>query len=82
MMSFRGRASWAKMILPGGNLTALACHKTKKVNKAVELPCLSTNINVCNDIALLRSFIYFFWSCGMLVLLAYPQVMSFLPIDI
>ena len=36
-MSFRWQASWAKMTSPGGKLTALACHPTKKVNKAVEL---------------------------------------------
>jgi hypothetical protein len=34
MMSFRGQASYAKMMTPGGKLTALACHLTKKVNKA------------------------------------------------
>jgi len=28
-----GQASWAKMASPGGKLTALACHLTKKVNK-------------------------------------------------
>jgi hypothetical protein len=44
MMSFRGQASWAKMISPGGKLTTLACHPTKKVNKAEELTYLSTNI--------------------------------------
>jgi hypothetical protein len=37
MMSFRWQASWAKMTSPGGKLTALACHPTKKVNKAAEL---------------------------------------------
>jgi hypothetical protein len=44
MMSFRGQASWAKMTSPWGKLTALACHLTKKVNKAEELTYLSTNI--------------------------------------
>jgi hypothetical protein len=34
MTSFRGKASWAKMTSPGGKVTALACHPTKKVNKA------------------------------------------------
>jgi hypothetical protein len=34
MMSFRGLASWAKMMLPLGKLAALACHPTKEVNKA------------------------------------------------
>jgi hypothetical protein len=29
-----GQASWAKMMSPGGKLTALAFHPTKKVNKA------------------------------------------------
>ncbi len=37
MMSFRGQAGWAKMTSAGGKLTALACHPTKKVNKAEEL---------------------------------------------
>jgi hypothetical protein len=44
MMSFRGQASWAKMTSLGGKLTALACHPTKKVNKAEELTLLSTKI--------------------------------------
>jgi hypothetical protein len=30
MTSFRGQASWAKMMSPGGKLTALACHPTTK----------------------------------------------------
>jgi len=34
MMSFGGQASCAKMMSPGGQITALACHSTKKVNKA------------------------------------------------
>jgi hypothetical protein len=34
MISFRGQAGWAKMTSLGGKLTALACHPTKKVNKA------------------------------------------------
>jgi hypothetical protein len=34
MMSFRGQASWAKVISLGGRLTAPACHPTKYVNKA------------------------------------------------
>jgi hypothetical protein len=44
MMSFRGQASLAKMMSLGGKLTALACHSTKRVNKAEELTYLSTNI--------------------------------------
>jgi len=44
-MSFRGQASWAKMTSPGGKLTALAYHPTKKVNKAEELTYLFTNID-------------------------------------
>jgi hypothetical protein len=40
-MSFRGLATWAKMITPGGKLKVLACHTTKKVNKAEELTYLS-----------------------------------------
>jgi hypothetical protein len=44
LTSFRGQASRAKMTSPGGKLTALACHLTKKVNKAEELTNLSTNI--------------------------------------
>jgi hypothetical protein len=43
-MSFRGQASLAKMMSPGGKLTALAYHPTKKVNKAEELTYLFTNI--------------------------------------
>jgi len=37
MMSFRGQATWAKIVSLGGKLTALACHPTRKVNKAEEL---------------------------------------------
>jgi hypothetical protein len=44
MTSFKGLASFAKMTLPGSKLTALACHLTKKVNKAKELTYLSTSI--------------------------------------
>ncbi len=33
MMSFRGRAGWAKVASLGGKLTALVCHLTNKVNK-------------------------------------------------
>ncbi len=46
MTSFRGQASKAEMMSPGGKLIALTCHLTKKVNKAEELTYLSTNI-VC-----------------------------------
>ncbi len=44
MMPFRGQASRAKMASPRGKLTALACHTTKRINKAEELTYLSTNI--------------------------------------
>ncbi len=44
MMSFKGQPSWAKMTSPGGKLTALTCHLTKKVTQAEELTYLSTNI--------------------------------------
>jgi hypothetical protein len=43
MTSFRGQARWAKMTSPWGKLTALAYHKTKRVNKAEELTYISTN---------------------------------------
>ncbi len=33
--SLRGQACWAEMTSPGGKLTMLACHPTKKVNKGV-----------------------------------------------
>jgi hypothetical protein len=41
-----GQASGAKMTSPGGKLTALICHPTKKVNKAEKLTYLSTNIRL------------------------------------
>ncbi len=51
MMSFKGQDISAKMTSLGGKLTALACHPTKRVNKAeeltyligkrLELPCIS-----------------------------------------
>jgi hypothetical protein len=34
MMSFPGQANQAKIMLPVGKLTVLACHPTEKVNKA------------------------------------------------
>jgi hypothetical protein len=34
-MSLRGLASWAKMMLAMGKLTAPACHLNKKVNSRV-----------------------------------------------
>ncbi len=43
MMSFRGQASLAKVTSPGGNLTALALHLTRNVNKAEELTYLYTS---------------------------------------
>ena len=46
MTSFRGQASWAKMMSPGGKLTALAYHPNRKVNKAEELTYLSPNIYI------------------------------------
>ncbi len=44
-MSFRRQASSAKLMSLGGKLTVLACHPTKRVNKAEELNYLSTNIH-------------------------------------
>jgi hypothetical protein len=40
----QGQASWAKMMPPGGKLSAVACNLTKKVNNALELTYLSTTI--------------------------------------
>jgi hypothetical protein len=34
MTAFRGEASWAKITSPGDKLITLACHPTKKVDKA------------------------------------------------
>ncbi len=45
-----GQASWAKVMLPGGKLTALVCHPTEKVNKAEELTYLSTNTGLVDVI--------------------------------
>jgi len=42
-MSFRGQASWAKMISSWGKLTVVACHPTKKLSKAKLITYLSTN---------------------------------------
>jgi hypothetical protein len=49
-MSFRGQASWAKMMSPRGKLTAPACHPTKKVNKADEPTYHSINIDTHSNI--------------------------------
>ncbi len=43
MMSFRGQASWAKMMSHGCKLTTLVCQWTKNVNKADELTYFSVN---------------------------------------
>ncbi len=40
MVAFRGQASWAKNDVTWGKLATLACHPTKKVNKAKELTYL------------------------------------------
>ncbi len=37
MTSFSGQVSWTKMTSSKGELAALACHPTKKVNKAEHL---------------------------------------------
>jgi len=58
MMSFKGQASWTKMMSPGGNLSALACHPTKKVNKAEQLTYLSTKIVFSSKLSEL-SVLYF-----------------------
>jgi hypothetical protein len=44
MTSFKGQASSTKMTPLGGKLTALACHPTKRINKAEEPTYLSTYI--------------------------------------
>jgi hypothetical protein len=44
MTSFRGQANSANIMSLGDKLTALACHPTKRVNKAEELTNLSINI--------------------------------------
>jgi hypothetical protein len=46
MTLFTGQVSLAKMMSYGGKLTALACHPTKRVNKAEELTYLSTKIEL------------------------------------
>jgi len=40
----RGQASQVKMTSPGGKLTSLACHPTKKVNSRRTYPYLLQNI--------------------------------------
>ncbi len=49
MTSFRGQAILAKMTPPGGKLTSLSCHPTKKVNTTEELN-LSLNQHVDADL--------------------------------
>jgi hypothetical protein len=46
MMSYWGKASWAKMTSPGGKQAAMPHHPTKKENKTEELTYLSTNIGL------------------------------------
>ncbi len=49
--SFRGQARWVKMTSPRGELTAVLCRPTKRVNKTEELNRLSINIGLtsCRD---------------------------------
>jgi hypothetical protein len=56
MTSFRGQASSDNMTTLGGNLTALACHPTKRVDKAEEPTYLSINSGY-NQIVAVKSFI-------------------------
>jgi hypothetical protein len=49
MTSFRGAGWLGIKTSPRGKLTALACHQTKKVNKAEELTYLSTNIGTLDS---------------------------------
>jgi hypothetical protein len=61
MTLFRGQASWAKMTSPVAIVTSLACHPTKKVNKAEELTYLSTDIVLTQTIVVkidLKEYIY------------------------
>jgi hypothetical protein len=46
MTSFREQAKLATMMPLWGKLTALACHLTKKVNKAEDLTYLSRDIGI------------------------------------
>jgi hypothetical protein len=46
MTSFKGQASSTKMMALGGKLTALACHPTKRADKAEKLTYLSSNIGI------------------------------------
>jgi hypothetical protein len=52
MTSFGGQASWVKMASPGGKLTTLAYHPTKRVNKAQEMTYLSINIDFTDEAAI------------------------------
>ncbi len=45
-----GQASLAQMTSLGGKLIALACHPTKRVNKAEELTYISINIGTYTPI--------------------------------
>jgi len=58
MTLLRGQDSWAKMMSPGGKLTAQACHPTKKVNKAVELTYLSSNWSSPDGVSTKTRFVF------------------------
>jgi len=67
MTSFIGQVRWAKMTSPGGKLTALACHLTKKVNKPKEQTYLPTNIEKSSKLTLKFLFrIYFLLKRGVI----------------
>jgi hypothetical protein len=61
MTLFRGQASWAKMMSVGGKLTTVACHLTKKVNKAEEITYLSSTNNVLRLVSTLKIVPANFW---------------------
>jgi hypothetical protein len=59
MTPFMGQVSWTKKTSPGGKLTALVCHMTKKENIAEELTYLSTNIDLHKSILCKNTFLSF-----------------------
>jgi hypothetical protein len=61
MTLFRGQASWAKMTSVVDKLTTVACHPTKKVNKAEEITYLSSTNNVLSLVSTLKIVPANFW---------------------
>jgi hypothetical protein len=68
MTLFRGQTSRAKMTSAGGKLITVACHPTKKVNKAKEITYLSSTNNGLTLVSTLKIIPVNFWMLKVIIL--------------